>query len=266
VSSWGETNKNKRKNTIDQQSKMLELIREQDADVLCLQEFWDQAHKDERNSNIRILKTMGFLYSYYVKSYLDNKAVQSGVIILSKYPITDTAQTSYGLEDYAARLIHADILFRKKKIRIFTTHLQSVRFDFEEYKAIRKIKKTESPGFGDSKTIIRKLKDAYFLRGSEADLVRRKIKESPYPVIICGDFNDVPNSYTYFTIKKDMNDAFIKKGSGLGRTFQFLSPTLRIDYILTHKQFAVQQCKRIKIPYSDHYPVVADIIPHGQAQ
>ncbi|MEZ5028200.1 MAG: endonuclease/exonuclease/phosphatase family protein [Ferruginibacter sp.] len=86
-----------------------------------------------------------------------------------------------------------------------------------------------------------------------------KIKQSPYPVIVCGDMNDVPNSYTYFTVKDDLQDAFLKKSGGLGRTFRYISPTLRIDYILADKKFEVENFSKIKVPYSDHYPILADI-------
>ncbi|HEV2831490.1 MAG TPA: endonuclease/exonuclease/phosphatase family protein, partial [Hanamia sp.] len=96
-------------------------------------------------------------------------------------------------------------------------------------------------------------------RYQQAELVSQKIKESPYPSLICGDFNDVPNSSTYFKIKDNYQDAFLKKGSFIGRTFRFISPTLRIDYILADKRFKVKQFQTIHVPYSDHYPVETDL-------
>jgi endonuclease/exonuclease/phosphatase family metal-dependent hydrolase len=72
-------------------------------------------------------------------------------------------------------------------------------------------------------------------------------------------FNDVPNSYTYFTIKGNRQDAFIEKGKGIGRTYSNVSPTLRIDYILASKKFKVSQLKEYILPFSDHYPLVADL-------
>jgi endonuclease/exonuclease/phosphatase family metal-dependent hydrolase len=111
----------------------------------------------------------------------------------------------------------------------------------------------------DSKTLISKLRKGYKYRYSQAQIVRGQIEQSPYPVILTGDFNDVPNSNTYFTISKNMQDAFLKKGSFIGRTFRFISPTLRIDYILADKSFEVNQVRVIHVPYSDHYPVEADL-------
>ena len=110
-----------------------------------------------------------------------------------------------------------------------------------------------------SRAVLYKLKQAYKKRSQQAEILAGKIKQSPYPVIVCGDMNDVPNSYTYFTVKGDLQDAFLKKGGGLGRTFRYISPTLRIDYILADKKLEVTNFCKIKVPYSDHYPIIADI-------
>ena len=91
-------------------------------------------------------------------------------------------------------------------------------------------------------------------------MARKEIKASPYPAVVCGDFDDIPNSYAYFTVKGDLQDAFLKRGSGFGATFRRISPTLRIDYIMADRRFSVKQYTRIKVPYSDHYPIIADLI------
>ncbi len=132
-------------------------------------------------------------------------------------------------------------------------------FQSNDYRNLEIIKSVDDSLIEASKSIIRKLKQGYTLRGYQADLVREHLDASPYPEIVCGDFNDVPNSYTYFRIKGDRKDAFIRSSSGLGRTFARLSPTLRIDYIIADKAFEIVQCKRVRLPYSDHYPIVADV-------
>ena len=85
------------------------------------------------------------------------------------------------------------------------------------------------------------------------------LDDSPYPLVFCGDLNDVPNSYTYFTVRGGMQDAFLKKGFGIGRTFSAVSPTLRIDYIFTDQHFSIRQFNRVAKRYSDHYMLVSDI-------
>ena len=96
-------------------------------------------------------------------------------------------------------------------------------------------------------------------RKIQTDIIRQVLGDSPYPVIFCGDLNDIPNSYTYFQIKGDMQDAFLKKGFGIGRTFTAISPTLRIDYIFADRRFRIHQFRRIAKNYSDHYMLVSDI-------
>ena len=96
------------------------------------------------------------------------------------------------------------------------------------------------------------------LRASQALDVKAEIEQSPYPVIVCGDMNDVPNSFAYQTISKNLYDSYTEKGWGIGRTFQFLSPTLRIDYVLHSKQLELKQVQIIRPSPGDHNPVIAD--------
>jgi endonuclease/exonuclease/phosphatase family metal-dependent hydrolase len=237
---------------------MREFVKAQRADVLCLQEFYDLTKDNSDFSILKVFKDAGYKYSYFERTVVGTMKHKTGVAILSKYPILGKAKFVFGEDDFAEHLIYADIKYHDTIIRVFTTHLQSVRFENQEYFSIRNIKQPDEASIRESKTIISKLKHGYEFRGSQADLVNQKIKESPYPVIVCGDFNDVPNSYTYFKIRGELQDAFLEKGSKLGRTFRYLSPTLRIDYIMADKKLAVEQFNRYIVPYSDHYPIVAD--------
>jgi endonuclease/exonuclease/phosphatase family metal-dependent hydrolase len=180
-------------------------------------------------------------------------------VIVSKYPFIDTAHFNYGEGDFAEPLIYADVKVNNNIVRFFTTHLQSVRFENYDYEALHNLKEPAGASVTQSRALAWKLKQAYKKRAMQADMLHQKIMESPYPAIVCGDFNDVPNSYTYFKVKGNLQDAFLKKGSGFGRTFRFISPTLRIDYILADKKFTVKQFNELRVNYSDHYPVVADL-------
>ena len=110
-----------------------------------------------------------------------------------------------------------------------------------------------------SKNLLSKFKKGFLKRQLQADTVRAAIDESPYPVIVCGAFNDVPNSSPYDKIGNGLQDAFVKKGIGMGRTFSGIAPTLRIDHIFVDKRFAVEQFIRIPKKLSDHFPIIADI-------
>jgi len=267
VRSWDEFTGPK-KNNSRHRDGMMEFIREQNADILCLQEFFQSHNPREYAENISFIqRELKFPYYYFSQDYHRyDWMYESGVIIFSKYPITDTLKIKYGRKDNeraTESLIAADILVNGTTIRVFTTHLQSVLFRSRDFRNIEIIKNVDDSVLQASKSIIKKLRRAYSFRSAQADLVREQLDQSPYPVIVCGDFNDVPNSYTYFHIRGDLEDAFIKKGFGIGRTYINLSPTLRIDYIFNDPRFTVLQCKPVNLPYSDHHPLEADLLLPG---
>jgi len=241
---------------------VFKFISEYAPDILCLQEFLEPNYA-RFYSNVNDLVRLGYKYHYSVPDYQrENKRFQMGVAIFSKFPITDSARFQYEGPKHlraAESLIYADINVKGQKIRVFTTHLQSVLFQKEDYRSVEIIKNAQDSMLEASKSLVKKLKTGYTLRSQQVDLVRKLLDQSPYPEIICGDFNDVPNSYTYFTVRGDRKDAFTQKGYGFGRTFMELSPTLRIDYIMADQRFDVMQYKRMLVRYSDHYPVISDL-------
>lgn len=242
--------------------EMFAFIKEQDPDVLCFQEYLEPNTK-KFYSNVKDLELLGYPYHYTVGDYArPNNTFQVGVAIFSKYPMVDSFRIQYpGPKSLRAAesLIHADIKAYGKRIRIYTTHLQSILFKKQDYRSFEIIKNAEDSMVEASKSLVKKFRQGYTFRGDQVEIVRRELDGSPYPEIICGDFNDIPNSYTYFTVKGDRKDAFIEKGSGISRTFQNLSPTLRIDFIMVDKRFEVTQFKRFQLPYSDHFPIIADL-------
>jgi endonuclease/exonuclease/phosphatase family metal-dependent hydrolase len=200
-------------------------------------------------------------YPYYYFSYDNDGYLQwYGQAIFSKYPLIDTGLVRYPKPSLPEALLHADIIFNGDTIRLYTTHLQSVQFQKKDYETIENIKSNNEEGIKNSRGVLSKLKRGVINRSGQADIVRKEINGSPYPFILTGDFNDVPNSYTYFTIKDDdLQDAFLMTGLGIGRTYSYIAPTLRIDYILTTKNFNITQFNRIIKNYSDHYMLVADV-------
>jgi endonuclease/exonuclease/phosphatase family metal-dependent hydrolase len=237
--------------------KMLDLIRQQNADVLCFQEFYHSTDSALYN-NIDAVKALGYPYFYYSWD-LDGHKQWFGQAIFSRYPIIDSSVVHYPAPSQQETLIHADILFGGDTLRFFTTHLQSVKFKQQDYENIEEIKNREDSLLQNSRTVFQKLRQGIVLRAQQADIVKRLLSVSPYPFVITGDFNDVPNSYTYFKISDNLQDAFLKKGFGIGRTFSSLSPTLRIDHILATPHFDVQQFNRQVKSLSDHYMIVADL-------
>ncbi|TAF52795.1 MAG: hypothetical protein EAZ62_05515, partial [Sphingobacteriia bacterium] len=169
-------------------------------DVICLQEF----NSGQWENNIALF-TPTHPYHYFSKDFSSNNGqYHSGSIIFSKYPMLDSGRLAYPNEE---SLIFADLKKGNQTIRVYTTHLQSFKFKENDYKNIERIKESSEVNLSESKSLVRKMKKAYMTRGAQADQVKKALSQSPYPLVICGDFNDVPNSYTYFTIRQSLQDA-----------------------------------------------------------
>lgn len=238
--------------------RMMEQIDAQNADVICMQEFFHSLAYDWYPNLTYISKNYNYPY-YYFSHDVDGDNHFTGSVIFSRYPIIDSGLIRFPRPSLPEALMHADIKVNDDTIRVYTTHLQSVQFKKGDYQRIEEIKSGEDGLVGNSKTIFSKLRTGFSNRKIQVDIINQVLNDSPYPVIFCADLNDVPNSYAYYQVKADMQDAFLKKGFGIGRTFNALSPTLRIDYILADDAFDIRQFKRIVRDYSDHYMLVADM-------
>jgi len=106
---------------------------------------------------------------------------------------------------------------------------------------------------------VNSMKSSYQNRVNEALKIKKHINKSPYPVIVCGDFNDTPISYTYSNLKNGLADSFKESGIGIGNSYVSI-PTLRIDYILHSKKYKSYNYKKNKYELSDHFPISCDIL------
>lgn len=238
--------------------KMLELLKKQDADILCLQEFHTSTDSAYYDNITPIQKELGYPYFYFsFDEDGDNHYYSS--IIFSRFPIIDSGKVRYPRPTLPDVLLQADIKVNNDTIRVYATHLQSNLFNKKDYERLGKIKSGEDSMVSNSKNILSKIKRGITSRAIQADRVREVLGNSPYPALVCADLNDVPNSYTYFKVRGNMQDAFLKKGFGIGRSFSAISPTLRIDFIFADKKFRVKQFNRVVKNLSDHYMLVADV-------
>jgi endonuclease/exonuclease/phosphatase family metal-dependent hydrolase len=243
--------------------QMFNTINEYQPDIACFQEMVaedssvkDHGHIDEY---LEKLNFKDYFYSYNVKEDFWGYA-HFGIIVFSKYPIINRQAVSTFPNDYNSIFQYVDIVKAEDTIRIFNVHLQSLRFSKENLKYIDKpTAENEDEAIKESKNIISKFKNGFLRRQVQADRICTEMKKSPYPVIVTGDFNDLPNSYAYQTIGSNLKDAFVEKGSGLGRTFSGISPVLRIDNIFVDKKIDVLQFNRVKKKLSDHFPIIADV-------
>ena len=239
--------------------KMLELMASENPDVLCLQEFYS---KDNSGlDNVTAIKKLGG-YPYHAESNMKQyKERKWGSVIFSKYPILSNENILINEED--KNLIQGcTIDIKGTKVKVYNIHLHSNKLSSDELvvESEGKVAKVAEAAIKQSKSIFNKLTKAYSQRGNEANLSAFLIQDdiNSTPTVVCGDLNDLPSSFSYFTIRGNLKDAFLEKGTGIGSTYNGNISFLRIDYIFFQEQLHLNGFRKIKAPYSDHFPLVAN--------
>jgi len=237
-------------------------------DVICFQEFFTNGGFKGIDNILLFSKELGYPYHFFSRDIIHWGSVVSGTAIFSRFPMINTTLIPFpkNINSDGETTISTDIIFRNDTLRVFNFHLQSFKFMPQDYASFGKIKNQQDTGLVASKKILRKMKSTFSVHGSQADFVADKIKLSPYPVIVCGDMNGVPNSYAYSKIRDKRKDAFLEKGFGFGKTYTSPTsrvmgklPTLRIDYIITDPIIQTSQFTQITKKLSDHQALIADI-------
>lgn len=236
--------------------EILDVIRREQPDILCLQEYYSK-RKGKNNMQKAITDLLQSKH-YYIYEDFSNPWELQGMVFFSKLPIADTASIIFPNTIRGNEAMYADFVFNKKKFRIYNIHLQSIRFQPEDYEYIRNVKQINTD-VASSKRIGGRLKKAFIARSIQVNILRAHTDTCSLPYIILGDFNDTPVSYAVNTLSKGMQNTFRKKGSGFGITYNGDFPNFQIDYILASPQFEVKSYLTIRRKLSDHYPVVSDL-------
>ncbi|MFO7617183.1 MAG: endonuclease/exonuclease/phosphatase family protein [Bacteroidales bacterium] len=241
-------------------SDIIDLIRKNDPDILCLQEMLIQEKGPFSLDGLK--EQLGQMPYSHFDFYDVNPKRRHGLAIFSKYPILGT-----GGEHFSGSrnmMTYADLSIGTQKVRVFNNHLESTHFERNEFELIDMRGAIETKITREKvNVIVDRMKQAYRRRASQADLLNRKINDSPYPVIVCGDFNDAPVSYATFQVRRGLHDAFRSGGRGMGVTFPGMIIPLRIDYILHDKAFRSGSFQTGKVGFSDHRPVCCTIYTAG---
>lgn len=253
---YGLSNNNETKQ--HNRTELAQSILDLQPDIICLQEFNHSYTQGDNANNIGLFSKQYPNYFYSKEYNKDAGFYTSGSIVFSKYPIIDSGKTDFPGE-FTGSIIYVDVKVNSDTVRIFTTHLQSFGFNTADYAEMNKIKQRDEKAIDASKNIFIKMKAAFTNRGLQADIVQRQTDSVMYPSIVCGDFNDVPTSYTYFNVCGKRQDAFLKTGTGVGKTYSTLAPMLRIDYILPDTFFTVKKFDMVDENLSDHVMLVSDL-------
>ncbi|RZL15387.1 MAG: endonuclease [Pedobacter sp.] len=236
--------------------KMLDIIRTQQPDVICFQEFYSR-FKGEFDLTDSIKSILNSPYYYFVPAS-KNEFEAIGMAIFSRYPLENKSNVKF--DDVAGNgSIYADLTIEGKQLRIYNVHLKSISFEKQDYTYLDKVTKEINPDKQSSKRIYRMLRDAFKNRARHVEIMKEEISNCKTPYIIAGDFNDTPASYAVNQLLIGMNNAFVSQGKGLGRTYNGKFPNFQIDYIASTKDVEIENYQVTEAKLSDHYPVRADI-------
>jgi endonuclease/exonuclease/phosphatase family metal-dependent hydrolase len=241
------------KNRASSQKKVIEYLNSQNPDIFCLQEFFVVGSPSEADAAIK--KALGSKYYSHLKVFGSGKNKYYGIATYSKFPIIKKGEIVH--PGSSSLTIYTDVVIKGDTFRIYNNHLQSFRLKRMERNFMDEITSENKETVGEVKTLSKSLKNGFVKRALQAQVVKGNINRSKYPVIVLGDFNDTPVSYSYRKIRKGLNDSFVNSGYGAGFTYRGNYPPNRIDYILYDDSLVNSFFEIKKVKYSDHYPIVA---------
>lgn len=236
---------------------ILRYLQNNDFDILCFQEFvHDSSRKFKTLDTIpRIIKAVNHHTVFNQNSRNIN---YFGMATFTRYPIVQK-----GTIKFPSRLgnlcIFTDIKVDTDTIRVYNVHFESIGLSPEDYGFVEDIANTGTIAElnkvkASSLNILRRIRNAYLYRAQQVRMVAEHIHACPYPIILAGDFNDVPASWSYHRLTRRLNDAF-DSGRGFGSTYRTKLPGLRIDYIMHSNDFESYNFNIGKQNYSDHFPI-----------
>lgn len=259
--------------------ELTDSMKQQDVDIACLQEFFYDGgwwNKELTDSLFNI-----WPYHYRTEQYPDFLPLA----IYSKYPISNGHHVHF--DDCRNSFIYCDVDLPAGKTRVFSAHLQTTglsrqyRKVKEAWRAVQDEVEADARldnTWGEYSPLHEETKDKAssmrfralhtaretFIKNLDKRVVQAKemqklISESPYPVIVCGDFNSQPSSYVYRTISKELQDGFVNCGNSLASSYRFGGGFFRIDYILYSDIFEGVAYQTKPWTFSDHYPVFMQV-------
>lgn len=229
-------------------NRIISFLEESSPDIICLQEV---TLRTNQIFNLEAVRNQLPGIQHYQYARTDRT---TGSVTFSRYPIVNMEEIRF--ENSGNIAICTDVKISGDTVRVFNVHLQSYRLKPENYRLLESPVITSEKDLREAKELGSRYRWAVRKRAEQSRLLRSHIESSPYPVIVCGDFNDTPSSYAYQTTKGTLKDAFRESGKGIGQTYTgSLVPSFRIDYILHSSSFSSFNFKVYPVDFSDHRPV-----------
>ncbi|MCH5227797.1 MAG: endonuclease/exonuclease/phosphatase family protein [Muribaculaceae bacterium] len=240
-------------------NRAIEYMIESGADIIGLAEMLNFDKDEIHNYSKALIDSLFHAYPY--RAGINNK---SDIKLLSKYPVESVEKTSFN-DRGNCRYDFFKINFPEdRELIVAMVHLTSYNLSDEERNVVTEIKSMESAktSMKEFKGSIRqKLREAFRKRAEDAKFLREDLDDiSPdTPLIVCGDFNDVPTSWTYNIIKgDDLRDAYAETNFGPGITYNLHAFYFHIDQMLYRGPLKALDLTIGKINSSDHYPLIGE--------
>jgi endonuclease/exonuclease/phosphatase family metal-dependent hydrolase len=242
--------------------RIFDFLKKESADVVCFQEYYSSDRKlAEFNNNKLVPEVLSTSYSHIEYTVTLRDSDHWGIAIFSRHKIINKQAVHF--EKRGGNIfIYADIVVGNDTLRIFNTHLESIRFRNEDYRYLTNLQNDiEQDEMAGGIKILNRLKRAYAKRARQVNILISEIEKSPYPVILAGDFNDTPSSYTYHQVAGRLKDAFRESGSGFGKTYAGLFPSFRIDFLFHSESLMSSHYYTHREKISDHFPITCWMEP-----
>lgn len=232
-----------------EENPIVQYLRKSEADLICLQEA----------THSKVNEVFATLEDVYPYCSIE-RGPDSFVAFLSKYPILSSQKIEYESINNCS-IVH-EVAIGTDTIIVINNHLESYRLspeDKEDYRSI--IRNYKHPEENDSETkyksLTEKLSMHDSIRGIQTDSVAKFIDRNKHRrMIVCGDFNSSPISYTHHRLTQYLNDAYTQSGNGSGTSYNQSGMYFRIDNILVSPNITAYGAMVDKsIKTSDHYPI-----------
>src|SRR5882672_912475 len=206
------------------------VINAQHPDLVGLQEVDRGVTRTQRIDEIVELSKLTRM-EYAFAFNLHYQGGQYGVAILSRFPIRATDHRLFQNTREAERrgFIRAEVSVDGRVLNFVTTHLD---YQYEDGRLF------------------------------EAQQLLSALKDVQGPLVIVGDFNDIPAGRAYQLMRYQFGDAWIEsRSTDEGFSYPTDKPAKRIDYIFFRSTDRVRTKRAwiVKTEASDHVPVVADL-------
>lgn len=177
------------------------------------------------------------------------------VKIQSRFPIVESGIVETDAKN--GRCIYADIKVNGKIIRFVNVYMEPFYLDKSMVKPTKDMNANEEK----AKKVLHMLVPTFRKHQSQIAPIKGFLDGSPYPIILAGDFNSVPNSYEYYTLSEGLEDTFLKVGKGSGTSFHDFKFPLKIDHVFASKSITPISYKIDRsLKISDHFPVIAEFL------